>query len=290
MPLQVLISATIVEVDLSGKLQYGLQWYFSHQLSGDLGSAGYLGSALGGISSAGAAAGGFTYVIQNAAKSFTFALDALAANGKVKVLSSPSLMVLNNQEAKIQVGDQVPILTGQALVASGSPSLLGTQSIQYKDTGVILKTRPRVNAGGLVSMVLSQTVSNVNPNGSTTIGSPTISQREIVSNVVVKSGETIVLGGLISETINNNVTGIPLLSELPWLGPLFSSTSKSSNRSELVVLMTPRMVENATTSQQITNEYRRSLNTLYQQKPSPYPATTEPGAGSNLPQYPHSLN
>ena len=290
MPLQVLINATIVEVDLTGNLQYGLQWYFSHQISGDVGSAGFLGSSLGAIGNV-AAAGGFTYVIQNVAKSFSFALDALASAGKVKVLSSPSLMVLNNQDAKIQVGDQVPILTGQAL-ATGNSNLIGTQSIQYLPTGVILKARPRVNAGGLVSMLLSQIVSSVNKTATaqSSIASPTISQRQIDSNVVVKSGETIVLGGLISETISNNLTGIPLLSELPWLGPLFSSTSKSTSRSELVVLMTPRVVENATTSQQIANEYRRSLNSLYEQKSSPYPATTEPGAGSNLQQNPRSLN
>ena len=286
MPLQVLIDATIIEVQLSGALQYGLQWYFSHNISNDVGSAGFLGSTLGGALAAGAT-GGFTYVIQNSAKNLQIELDALASSGKTKVLSSPSLMVLNNQQANIKVGNQVPILTGQALVASGSPSLLGTQSIQYKDIGVLLDVRPRVNAGGLVSMELAQSVDDevaagaASPSG---IQSPTFTQRKIQSIVAVRSGETIVLGGLIKESTSTSKSGIPLLSDLPWLGSLFGSTQQSTSRDELVVLLTPRVVENSASSRQITNEYRRRLSGLYEQKQNPSSAIMEPGNGMNSPK------
>jgi general secretion pathway protein D len=283
MPLQVLIDATIVEVGLSDQLKYGLQWYFSHDLGGTTGSAGYLGTTLGLAS----AAGGFTYVITNIARDMKVQLDALAATNKINVLSSPSLMVLNNQQATIKVGDQVPILTAQALPQSGVNNLVGTQSIQYKDTGVLLEVRPRVNAGGLVSLELSQAVNTLKNQGAASasgINSPTIQQRQIQSQVAVRSGETIVLGGLIIENANNTVTGIPLLSELPWLGSLFSSTEKNLQRTELVILMTPRVVENSRSSQQITNEYRHRLSGLYDPQPSPSPIIMEQGTGFNAPR------
>ena len=285
MPLQVLIDATILEVQLSGALQYGLQWYFSHDLSSTVGSAGFLGTTL---SATAAAAGGFTYIIQNSAKNLQIQLDALASSGKSKVLSSPSLMVLNNQKASIKVGNQVPILTGQALNTSGNSNLLGTQSIQYKDIGVKLQVRPRVNAGGLVSMELAQAVDDEVNGGSPSpsgIQSPTFTQRTIESQVAVRSGETLVLGGLIKEGTNYTKAGIPLLSELPWLGSLFGSTVQSTVRDELVVLLTPRVVENSISSRQITNEYRRRLGGLYEQKPpSPASAIMEQGGHLNLQQ------
>ena len=285
MPLQVLIDATILEVQLSGALQYGLQWYFSHQISSDLGSAGFLGTTL---SATAAAAGGFTYVIQNSAKNLQIQLDALASSGKSKVLSSPSLMVLNNQKASIKVGNQVPILTGQALNTGGNTNFVGSQSIQYKDIGVKLQVRPRVNAGGLVSMELAQAVDDEVNGGSPSpsgIQSPTFTQRTIESQVAVRSGETLVLGGLIKEGTNYTKAGIPLLSELPWLGSLFGSTVQSTVRDELVVLLTPRVVENSISSRQITNEYRRRLGSLYEQKPpSPASAIMEQGGHLNLQQ------
>jgi general secretion pathway protein D len=187
-------------------------------------------------------------------------------------------MVLNNQQATIKVGDQVPILTAQALPTSGTTGLVGTQSIQYKDTGVLLDIRPRVNAGGLVTMEVEQSVDNVKNQSTQGIQSPTITQRKIRSSVAVKNGETIVLGGLILETTSNDLTGIPVLSQLPWVGALFSQTDKKLDRRELVVLMTPRVVENAKGSQDITNEFRRKLTGLYEQRANPSIVVKEPGA------------
>jgi len=285
-PLQVLIEATIIEVTLTDALKYGLQWFFSHQVNDNTWGSGALGAIGTDAIKAGAAYGGFTYLLLNAGRDFQLQMDALASAGKLNILSSPSLMVLNNQQATIKVGDQVPILSAQALPTSGTTGLVGTQSIQYKDTGVLLEVRPRVNAGGLVSMELSQAVDNVNKTASSesNIQSPTITQRKIQSQVAVKSGETIALGGLIIEETGSSQSGLPILSQLPWLGPLFGSTTKTSTRKELVILMTPRVVENSTSSQQITNEYRRRLSSLYDPKPSTSPIIMEQGTGFNAPR------
>lgn len=287
MPLQVLIDATIVEVALKDQLQYGLRWFFTHQDANNQ-TAGF--ATLGSVIGTAASSGGFTYALYSVSKNLQLELNALAAQNKINVLSAPSLMVLNNQQATIKVGDQVPILSAATAYpsgATGTSGVLGTQSIQYKDTGVLLDVRPRVNAGGLVSMEISQAVDNVKNQGAASasgINSPTISQRKIQSTVAVKSGETIVLGGLIVENVDNAITGIPLLSQLPWLGPLFGSTSKDLARTELIVMMTPRVVENSASSEQITNEFRRRLSGLFEQKPSDSPIIMEQGTGFNAPK------
>jgi general secretion pathway protein D len=175
---------------------------------------------------------------------------------------------LNNQEASMRVGDQVPILTGSVSNTINTNNVV--QAIQYRDTGVLLNVRPRVNAGGLVSMDIIQTVSNVKPvpAGGSEINSPTIAQRQIKSNVAVHDGETLVLGGLIRENTANARSGIPLLYELPILGDLFGKTDINAERTELVVLLTPRIVDNQVKAREISNEFRRKLTGLYDPGPS----------------------
>jgi general secretion pathway protein D len=283
MPMQVLIDATIIEVALTDELKYGLKWYFTHSEGGTDGAALLSDTAAAAL----AATGGFSYFLTSGS-GFKLKLDMLASKGKANVLSSPSLMVLNNQEASIVVGNQVPILSSVAAVPSvgTAAGVLGTQSIQYRPTGVQLKVRPRVNAGGLVSMEIEQAVDNIDQAATdqSKIASPTIRQRKVTSQVAIKSSETVILGGLINEAASTNVTGIPVLSELPWIGPLFSSTSKKMERTELVVLITPRVVENSTSSQQITNEYRRRLSNLYDPSPTNSPYIMEQGTGFNSPK------
>lgn len=272
MPLQVLIDATIVEVTLTDQLQYGLRWYFEHSANDDrLRGAGVLGTPTAELlqTAEKSALGGFTYSLVNSSKDIRIELDALAALNKTNILSAPSLMVLNNQQATIKVGDSVPILSAQALPTAGVTNLVGTQSIQYRDTGVQLDVRPRVNSGGLVIMEVKQAVDDVKNAASAGLQSPTIAQRQIVSSVAVKNGETIVLGGLIRENVSNGKNGIPLLSSIPGFGALFSQSNKKLDRTELVVMITPRVVDNAASSREITNEFRRRLTGLYEeQKPA----------------------
>ena len=281
MPMQVLIEASIIEVTLSDQLQYGLRWYFTH-VNGDTAGVGVLGDAL--KLSTVAATGGFSYLLLPSNASFQVQMDMLATKGVLNVLSSPTLMALNNQQAKINVGDKVPTITAQALPQNNT-NLIGTQAVSYVQTGVQLVVIPRVNKGGLVNMQIMQNVSNVNPDAAVPgINSPAILERAIESNVAVHSGETIVLGGLITDQISNKQTGIPLLMDMPWLGSLFGATQKNTKRVELVVMITPKLVESASTAQQISNEYRSRLQHLYDPNPGPSPIIMEQGTGFTAPR------
>lgn len=282
LPLQVLIDATIAEVTLVDELRYGIKWYFQQGSQ----SESLFGSSIDLTKTAGALAQGTSFSYAVVAKDLRVLLTAQADKNKFNVLSSPSLMVLNNQEATIKVGDQVPILTGQYGNFSGSgtgtggiinnnPVYSSYNSVQYRDTGVMLTIRPRVNAGGLVLMDLEQAVDDVKTLKTGDISSPTITQRQIKSSVAVVNGDTLVLGGLIKEGSSNERSGIPFLHDLPLIGDLFGSTTKKLNRTELVVLLTPRVLENRAKSRDITNEFRRKLTGLYEAAP---PRTGTPPA------------
>ena len=271
LPLQVLIDATIVEVNLKDDLEYGIEWYITHNNSGKNIIANTNGIDLGDIAK-GVASGGFTYAFQSNSKDINVILRAAAINNNINIVSSPSLMVLNNQEASIKVGDSVPIRTSQSTntntVNNNNDSVIQTSGIQMIDTGVNLQIRPRVNAGGLVLMDILQTVNNATKTESSDIDSPTIQKREIESSVAIQSGETIVLGGLIREDNTYNRNGVPLLHEIPLLGPLFGTTVRNKDKNELVVLITPRVVNSRQDAQQITDEFRRKLSSIYQVPPT----------------------
>ncbi|MFI3199494.1 MAG: type II secretion system protein GspD, partial [Methylococcaceae bacterium] len=270
MPLQVLIDATVVEVNLKGNLKYGISWYFKHG-----GSAISSNIPVGGLGGAVQAVGaGLTSFYTSG--QFQALLSAQANQDNLNVISSPSLMVLNNQKAKINVGEQVPIATGSSsapfpTTGIGANNFVQSNTIQYKDTGVTLEVTPRVNANGMVIMKLKQIVSNVakvtDPTQTQT-QSPTINKKEIESNVAVNDGETIVLGGLISDSVTDNNSGIPWLYQLPLIGSLFGTTTKENKKTELVVLITPRVVASKQDSRVISNEFKRKLTGIYQEEVS----------------------
>ncbi len=275
LPLQVLIDATIAEVKLTDDLKYGIKWYFNKgNYAGGLGVQTLLGSSSDSVIGA-ASDYAFNYYL-NFGKDLKVLLQAESDKGKVNIVSSPSVMVQNNQEASMRVGDQIPILTGQygnftggSTTVTGNPVYSSYNSVQYRDTGVLLNVRPRVNSGGLVSMDIIQTVSNVNQAAQISgISSPTIAQRQIKSNVSVQNGETLVLGGLIQENTANAKVGIPLLYELPVIGDLFGKTDMTSARTELVVLLTPRIIDTLPKGREVSNEFRRKLTGLYDPGPS----------------------
>ncbi len=272
-PLEVLIDATIVEVRLVDSLQYGVQWFFNHSL-GPYGATAILTDAAMRRPLTNPLRGprdGFSYSITDSASTIRAILTALASNNKVNVVASPSLMVLNNQEALINVGDKVPIATSQAtntssatVAADGSQNAFVTNQIQLIDTGVTLKIKPRVNAGGMVIMEIKQEANQATRTTSSDLNSPTIQQRKIESTIAVASGDTIVLGGLIQDQRDLTVSGIPLLKDIPYVGPLFSNTQKTLTRTELVVLITPRVVQQRNDAALITNEFKRKLTGLYE--------------------------
>jgi len=270
LPLQVLIDATIVSVDLKDDLKYGIQWFLDH--GGSSIGSGTGTTTLGAVATATGAAfatGGLSAVYNSGVVNAL--LSALAAKNNINVISSPSLMVLNNQQAKINVGDQVPIQTSTTSVpisgGTTTPSIAVGSSIQYKDTGVTLDVTPRVNANGMVIMEIKQIVSGVVPQTNGVTSTATINKKEIESSVAVLDGETIVLGGLITE--NNGITksGIPLLYDIPWIGPLFGNTTINKDKTELVVLITPRVVKSKQDSRLISDEFKRKLTGIYEEVP-----------------------
>jgi len=256
-PLQVLVEASIIEITLSDELSYGLEWYFKNKtINND-----YSGSALLDLNSGdgiGPIIPGFSYAVVNTENNINAVLNMLASESKLNVLSSPSLMVLDNSKANIKVGEQVP-------VRSSGERALGEQTIyetfDYKDTGVNLSVTPRVNSGGLVTMEIDQTITDIGSIESTTQQRRFL-QRNIKSDVAVQSGQTVILGGLILENNTNDSSGVPFLRDIPILGWLFGATKKTNKRTELVVLITPRVVGNQKDARAVTEEFKHRMKGL----------------------------
>ena len=257
MPLQVLIEATIAEVTLTDDLEYGIQWFLKSANSqfnlSEPTAPGAAPRVFPGFP-------GFSYLFASAAD-IRVTLNAIASVTDLNVISSPSLMVLDNQSAEIQVGDQVPVAT-QSAVSVTDPAAPVVNSIEYFDTGVILRVTPRVNAGGLVTMEIEQEVSDVSTTLTSGIDSPTIDQRRIRTTVAVQSGETVTLGGLIRDDRESSNSGVPVLREIPVLGKLFSTTTDFGERTELIVLITPRVVSNQLDARRVTEELRRRIRAV----------------------------
>ncbi len=249
-PRQVLIEATIAEVTLSDALDYGVRWFLADGTY-ELGFNAPVPTSASGD--------GLTLAVfsnNNNARAF---IDLLASKTEVKFLSAPQVMVLDNNTANIRVGDQIPV-TVRSSQSTITPDAPAVSEVQFRDTGTLLSVTPRINAGGQVTMEISQEVSL--PGSEPAVGgggNVAISQRTISSSVVVQSGETVVLGGLILETRNEGKAGIPLLMDIPWIGNLFSTTSIDVFRTELLVMITPQVIEDESGTQAIYEEMRNKM-------------------------------
>jgi general secretion pathway protein D len=253
LPLQVLLEATIAEVTLRDELRYGVEWFFrfgTQELTLSSVEAGTVAPRFPGFSAV--FAGG---------DSVRVVLSALEAVSDVNVVASPQLLVLDNQTAELQVGDEVPIVT-RTSQDTGDPDARIVSSIEQRQTGVILGVTPRVNPGGLVVLEIQQEVSGVSTTTTSGIDSPTINQRRIASTVAIQSGETVALGGLIQDNAGRDRSGVPFLSGLPGVGWLFGRTALTGVRTELLVLLTPRVVRNPAQARQVTDELRQRLQSL----------------------------
>lgn len=259
-PTQVLIEASIVEVTLNDNLQYGLQWAFNDSRS----TTGYTGSGLltnntqtpGAFSPLGT---GFSYTLRNPAGTVRAILSALSAKTSVRVVASPSLMVLDNHSAAIVVGTQTPVQSGTTSNLEGTVT---TTNIQYKDTGVNLMVTPSVNAGNIVTMQVDQSVTDVGAADEVTKQRAFL-QRQLSSKVAVRSGESIVMGGLIQERGNTAKSGVPLLHTLPLVGNLFGTTRNETVRTELLVVITPRVVRSDVDIREVSEDLRDRMKGLY---------------------------
>ncbi len=248
---QVLVEVTIAEVTLTDELTYGLEWYFNKGNGKGLldnGSIPGLASLMPGFS--------YSWLSGN----YGAVLNALAKDSRLKIVSSPHITVADNQKAKIQVGDQVPTLSQTQSVEGSAVGIIN--SVQYTETGVLLTVTPRVNAGGQVTMEINQEVSNATQTTTSTIDSPTISKRTATSTVTVKSGETIILAGLIKEEKDNVTRACRCFRRSPSLAACSAPRSWKDNRTELIILITPHVLFSTPDAAAITEEYRKRLSGL----------------------------
>lgn len=269
---QIAIEATIAEVTLNDQLNYGVQFFLASQ-------KGSISNTISGVSNAATVGSGAVEAASNAVNAASGALlgrvlpgfnfligsensprvilDALHGVTNVKVLSNPSLVVLDNQAATLQVGDQVPFSTGTATVLTANNTVVNT--IDYKNTGIILRVLPRANANGNVVLDIEQEISSVAA-GSANSLTPTISQRRVKSSIAVTSGQTVLLAGLISETENKQRQGVPILDSIPGMGDAFSHQTTARARTELILFIRPTVIKDGVDAHVIAEEMRSKMN------------------------------
>lgn len=297
-PLQVQIETRILEVSLTGEFEFGVQWYLEG-LTGSTGTPGKSGFQVGqdyrhrqiGLGKGGTSFGGEPFFYSFLNSNLQVAVRAMETSGNTKTLSAPSMVVMNNQQASIQVGNRIPI--NSTSVNTGIDNATSYSQVNYINTGVILNVQPRINPGGLVYMNISQEVSQADRTTDPVNGNPSISQRKLATQVAVQSGQTVLLGGLIEQAEATTDTGIPGLNRIPVLGRLFGSTSRSRNRTELIVLITPRVIRGGQDARQITDDYQSKFESLAPLRTSaattptmtaPLPGTPAPGRPEQLQQ------
>ena len=262
--LQVAIEATVAEVTLTNDLAYGVQYFLTSRDVGaarDKGSVGLFGAAQAAAQATALqrVLPGFNLLLGSEAQPRVI-LNALSTITSVKVLSSPSIVALDNQPALLQVGNEIPITTSSATILSNSTTPL-VNTIEMRNTGVILKVLPHVNSNGTIELEVDQEISAVvNPDQQTL--TPTISSRRVHSTVAVTSGQTVLLGGLISENDQKTKSGIPGLSEIKFLGDLLGNTNGTKTRSEIIIFIRPQLIRNSVNARAVTEEFRDKLHTM----------------------------
>jgi len=256
--LQVAIDATIAEVTLNNELTYGVQFFLN---SKTLGSVINTQSAASTAATAATTAAinrvlpGFNFLVGSEASPKVI-LDALHSVTSVKVLSNPSLVVINNQTATLQVGDVVPVSTGSATVLTTANTVVNT--IDYRNTGIILRVVPRITANGNVRIEVEQEISNVTAQAVATL-TPTVAERKVKSSISVANGQTVLLAGLISEQQNGDRNGIPALDEIPIFGDAFSHQNKKGTRTELIIFIRPQIIRDGSDAHNVAEELRSKV-------------------------------
>jgi general secretion pathway protein D len=271
MPLQVHIEAQVAEVNLTGDLKYGVNWYFENAIPALGGSTAadlhtravnrtIWGDIAGSITPADVAAGtgglAWTFLGRNAAAVIT-ALDQVT---DVQLLQTPSVIVRNNAEATFNVGSRIPISSVTVNPGTGDGSTTYSQ-VQYLDTGTILKVRPRITKDGMVFLDIVQEVSTPGSVADRN-GNVRINTRRLKTEAAIQSGETVMLAGLIQDGVNRSASGVPGLSRIPIIGSLFGTQGSGTSRSEVIVLLTPTVIRNPQDARDLTDEYGRRFRAL----------------------------
>ena len=255
-PEQVTLEATVAEVTLTGSFELGVEWAMRNYTPEDTGQTGIFDLLAGGT--------GLSWSMISRGAKFEMLLNALATEKMVTILASPNLTVRDGKTASITVGQEVPILTQQATTSEvqseGTSGII--QSVQYRSTGVSLSVTPTVHAKGIVTLLINQSVTQAEPTSTSKIDSPTILNRSLSTEVVLGDGQTVVLGGMISKNESEAESGVPFLKDIPLLGYLFKSTSRSSDRTELIVMITPRILRSSWQIDEMRNAIFDSLQLI----------------------------
>jgi general secretion pathway protein D len=274
-PRQVVIEVLIAEIRLSKDMELGVQGIVASNVGGvpQPSAAPANDSGLSSVSQAAAGTakryinsnflgnkGGFSALITDS-KHFTAQISALAGAGRAKILASPHILTADNREASINIGSSVPVLTQTANVpgiqTGGSTALVN--SVQYRDTGVILNILPQVNADGLVNLSIRQEVSSVDSTKESTTGSPTFRVRTAETTAVVQDGDTLLIGGIIEELTERTRAGIPYLMDIPVLGQLFRYEKTAVQKGELIIMITPHVIRGRAEGLEVTQRYKDRL-------------------------------
>jgi general secretion pathway protein D len=271
-PRQVLMDVLVAEISLRDDFSFGIEYEIMRRTGVSIfgQTFGSQGAARSGIfpappTTAGALTqfgSGLSGVAgrSNAVRAF---INALATDSRVKVLSSPSVLAADNRPARIQVGSEVPVLTSQQVTATTTGVLVN--NVQYRNTGVILTIIPQVNSQGLVHLQVKQEVSDIGVQSFGATGSPSFTTRDAETTAVVQDGETLVIGGIISERKNRDRIGIPFLMDIPVLGHFFGSTTEAVDRTELVMLITPHVIRNLEEARRVTRDFQERLSIVAQE-------------------------
>jgi general secretion pathway protein D len=256
---QVLVEVFLAEVTLTDNLTFGIDWFIRtrNNTSGALRAGNGL-PATRNDPVTGTPTG--LQLVNLTGGQVRAVLQALGEDGKSQVLASPQIMVLDNEKAEIKVGDRISVQTqSQSGVSTGTGVL---NSFQYLETGVLLAVTPRINSGGMVTLEINQEVSAPSSTPTSTNPNPDVATRNAKTSVAVASGESVVLAGLIRENNRRDTAGLPLLSKIPVLGAVFGQQTFNRERTELVMIVTPRIVTNTTQAREATEELRRKLPAL----------------------------
>ena len=252
----------------SGVLVAGGQQPTTTTVTGSSGNTGTISTApatipgvemVSGAGAAFTAAGGLTFVALDTANKLKTLINLMAAEGKVNILASPHIMAANNQEARIMIGEEVPILTSTSTPLISQTTSFQTSTVQYRSTGIILTVKPQINAKGLVTLEIAQEVSDAKTTTTGVGGTPTFTVRQAHTSLITADNQTVVLGGLIREDNTLTQAGIPGLRKMPLLGPLFGSEGVSKQRTELMVLITPHIISNLEEGAHMTHEMKEKV-------------------------------
>jgi general secretion pathway protein D len=272
-PKQVLIEATIAELTLKGDLQYGLEWYIKNnmQMPGTSSSnteststhgpyqVGTLTGVLGSLGVSTKTGVVYKFISDN--NNFQVLFNAFAQDNKINILSSPRLMVIDNQQAHIQIGTDIPIITGEtSSSAPATQNVVTTQSVQYRSTGLLVTVKPNINTEGTLTLEIAIESSEAQTNKLSGINSPIIITRKLTTSVVAASEETIVIGGIMGENVSITETKIPLLGDIPFFGNAFKNTSNAKTKTELIITLKPVIITSTDDAVRVSDDLRRGMS------------------------------